>query len=437
MNLRTLSLACTLAVLLPAQNAMPRGRMDPEGGSAPPPASLLLFESKGSRALSDGFAALLRSEALQAFEVPRRHLALGAGPDRALLARHHLAAKPQWVLVDRRRDAVIAGGEGVPDPDGFARSLLQAGFKDRVRELRAYLKVHPQSIEARELLLRLLRPRAERAAQRLMGVSIPSARERLRQADLARALPDASAPDADLAGAKPLDPAEDLEAWGAFAQELDTVFKNGQWRELNGDWVREARPLDAASPTLRLVYQRWQPAVEAALRAAPGSEPFWELWLWMSRARGGAPLRPLLASLQPSPLTPPGEWPPPRAVRALFASARSPEDWRALKEHYLGRWEREPHLLRDAAAGDAPLRNATRDIHNALLDGDWTSTLAPLLECCLRGGEAFHADALFMEALTASRWGELPSKAAALARRCGQPALAARWSALRPPPSSR
>ncbi len=436
MNLRTFCLAWAFAALLPAQNAVLAAHLDRGEVSAPPPATLLVFEAKGSRILSEGFAVLLKSEALQAFEVPSRHLALGAGPDRALLARHHLAAKAQWVLVDRRRDAVVAGGEGVPDPDDFARSLLQAGFKDRVRELRAYLKVHPQSLEARELLLSLLRPRAERAAQRLMGVSIPSARERLRQADLARALPDAAAPDADLAGAKALDPSEDLAAWGA-GQELDTVFKNGQWRELNGDWVREARPWTRRAPpsawSTNAGSPRWKPPCarrrlpETLLGALALDEP---------GPGRGSPAPP--AGLPPAL--------PPHAARGLAAAAGGAGPLRVGAEpRRLA--SPEGALAGPLGAGAPPppgrprRRRAPahrhRDIHHALLDGDWTSTLAPLLECCLRGGEAAHADALFLEALAASRWSELAPKASALARRCGQPALAARWSALRPPATSR
>ncbi len=430
MTVRSLCLALAFPVLLTAQNAMLRAQMERGSGeAATAPASLVALDAEGGRTLAEGLRDLLRSEPLQPYEVPLRALTLGSGADRALVARYHLAAKPQWLLVARRGDTVLARGDAPPSAEDLAASLARAGFRDLGRELRTYLKAFPQSLDAREELLRVLRGRAERAAQRLMGVQVPSVRERLQQADLARALREAAAQEADLSRAKPLDPAQDLEAWGAFAQELDTVFKNGQWRELGGEWLREARPLDEASPTLRVLYQRWQPSVEDALRQAPGAEPYWELWLWMSRARGGLALRPLLASMKPSPLTPPGDWPPLGAVRALFASAKSPEDWHALRDHYQGRWEREPHVLKEA--GEAP-RGAVQEVHRVLLDGDWNTCLGPLLECCLRGGDAFQADALFMEALNGSRWAELPAKASALARRCGQPAVASRWAALRP-----
>ena len=67
-----------------------------------------------------------------------------------------------------------------------------------------------------------------------------------------------------------------------------------------------------------------------------------------------------------------------------------------------------------------------------LFDHDWTLCLEPLLECCLRSGDPGLADTYLMEALNASRWAALGEKGAAVARRCGQSTLAARWLAQRP-----
>ncbi|HJW08428.1 MAG TPA: hypothetical protein VJ483_02270 [Holophagaceae bacterium] len=422
-----LPLAIALSAALGAQTAVMRVLMDRDEVDAP--ALLCIVDAPGSRALSEGFTALLQREELKAFQVPVKVFRLGSGAERDFLARHFLEAKAQWTLIDRKGSKLLAQGETLPSIPAFAQDLEQAGFRDRGKELRAYLKENPRSLEAHDQMLTLLRRRGEATAQRLMGVQVPSRKVGLQGGDLGGYLGALDAPaQADLSQAAPLDPTQDLEAWGAFVQELDTVFRSGQWQELDMAWLREARFLDEASPSLKGLYQRWQPAVEAALQDAPQSEPLWSLWLWMSQARGGRPLRPLLASLRPSPLAPAAEWPPAKVLRALFATAHTPEDWRALEDHFRARWITEPHTLRDAP----PVDGAPDASHAGLLEQDWKANLEPLLEACLRCGDTQRADLLLIEALDASHWTALAAKASAVAGRCGQPRLAVRWAALRP-----
>lgn len=414
--------ALLLSCALGAQTAVLRTLMDRDAASVPPPATLCIVDTQGGHALSDGFAALLQTAGLRVYQVPVRGFTLGSAAGKAFTAEHHLPSASQWLLLDARTDAVLARGAQLPAAAALAQDLEQAGFRDRAKELQAYLKRNPQVIEAREQLLDLLRRRGEVAAQRVMGIEAPSSRDRLERGDLAGALAAGDDPGrGDLSQAKPLDPVQDLEAWSAFAQEFDTAFRSGLWREMDLAWTREGRPLDGASPTLQGLYLRWLPAVEAALREEPGSGPLWSLWIWMSQALGGRPLRPLLDSISPSPLASKSEWPPAPVARQLLATARTPADWRSLREHYQALWEDEPHALRDTPGTDT-----------LLFERDWDQCLGPLLECCLRGSDTSQADALLRGAMAASRWGDLASKGAALATRCGQLSLAARWSALRP-----
>ncbi len=177
--------------------------------------------------------------------------------------------------------------------------------------------------------------------------------------------------------------------------------------------------MDAASPTLQGLYLRWMPTVEDALRQDPSSDPLWRLWGWMSEATGGRRLRPLLASLQPSPLTPRSQWPPETAARLLLASAKTPEDWIALKDHYEAVWEDGSRLLWTKYAKE-----------DLMLTMDWSGCLGPLIECSLRAGAPQRADTLVRSAFAATRWPSLPAKASALAARCGDKTLAARWAAM-------
>lgn len=376
-----------------------------------------MVDARGSQALADGFAALLQAPELRVYGVPLKAAPLD-GPGRGLLSAHGLAVSPQWFLLDARTDAVLARGAALPKAAAFAQVLQQAGFRDRAKELQAYLKGHPESLEAHEQLLRVLRVRGEAAALRFMGAQVASPRQMLERGDLSGAF--APQPLPDLSAAKALDPVQDLEAWSAFTQELDADFRTGRWREMDMAWIGGARRLDGASPTLQGLYLRWMPEVEAALRQEPSSDALWALWSWMSEAAGGRRLGALMASLRPSPLTPPSEWPPEPAARMLLASAKTQEDWTALKAHYEAVWEDGFHPLLQRSAGKSALP----------WESDWSQCLGPLLECCLRAGARERADGLVRSAFDASRWPSLPVKASALAARCGDKALAARWAAL-------
>lgn len=406
--------ACAAPMLVPlsAQNAVLRTLLDRDRGDAPP-ARLVVVDAKGSRALADGFSSLLSSETLRVYAVPVQDLAMGGAETRAALAK-----QPQWFLLEAKSDAVLAGGMTLPSPAALAQILERAGFRDRARELRAYLKRDPDSLEARDQLLSVLRQRGEAAALRFLGVQVESPEERLERGDEAALFEDGSTK-ADLSKAKPLNPVQDLEAWSAFTGELDAAFRGGQWRELDQAWLRGGRPLDEASPTLQGLYLRWMPEVEAALREDPSSESLWALWCWMSQATGGHRLGPLLASLQPSPLTPKGDWPPPRAARLWLETAKTPADWAALKAHYEAVWEEGFHSLRERSVEKSSIP----------WERDWSEALAPLIESCLRSGDAARAESLLRGAMSASAWSGLSARASALAARCGKPALAKRWAA--------
>jgi hypothetical protein len=425
-----LMLFCAFSVQ--GQNAVMQAHVDRNSAALNmTQAELCTFDLKGLSTQAKDFSSVLQSEELKVFELPTRSFIIGVGNEKPLLAKYKLSAKPQWILIDKKRGTLLAQGDQVPNAASFAKVLRDAGFRDWVKELRAYLREFPDAQEARELLIQLVRQRAERTALRYLGLQIQSRRERNNQASLSDLLQgDLQIQKLDLSQAKPLNEVQDLEAWGDFAQELGTVFRSGQWREMHFAWLREGRPLDSASPTLQVLYLRWQPAVEAALRREPSSEAFWDLWLWMNRAQGGKAIRPLLASLAPTPIHAPGQWPPDRVAQSLLTTAQSLEDWRALKDFYQAQWNNEPHVLKEeqSSGGERP----DQEVHVALLEKDWKRTLGPLLESCIQSGDSAGADAYFMEALNGSRWIVLVNKAVSLAKRCGKPAVAQRWASLKP-----
>jgi hypothetical protein len=402
---------------LRGQSAMLRTHLDRQAPLAP--AHLVILEAPGSKGLQTGFRTLLQAQALRGFQVPLEGFDLGTALGREQAAAHRCAPKAQWLLVGAGGQ-VLTKGTDIPTPEVFAQALQEAGFQDRAQALAAYLKQVPESLSAREALIAELRARGERTAQRLLGITVETPRERLERGGMGawrRALNDPAV--ADLRAARTLDPAEDLDAWGPFAQALDEAFRLGVWQEMAFEWTLEGRPLDGASPTLKGLYTRWLPTVEAALPRQPESESLWPLWRWMQAATGGSRLRLLMARLVPCPTSPPDQWPPEPALNALRATARTPDDWRVLHEAYRARWEA------------LPVPEAIPDQPTAL-DPLWDQTLGPLLESALWARDVGTAEADFQEALRKTRWAALPAKAATLAQACGHPALAARWGLARP-----
>ena len=422
-----------LSAVLWAQTAALRVLLDREALEGPAPVSLLVLDPPGQPSLSNGLRTLLQRPELAVLQVPVQSLTLGSAAARDLLARLDVAARPQWLLVSQGQ-VVLGRGATLPTPEALGQELARAGFRDRALELRRYLKIHPASREAQERLIAILRQRAETAAMRLLGLEPASPRDQLQSGDLPGFLQaqDAPPPKVDIPSEHAFTPTQDLEVWSAFTQELDLAFRSGAWRDLDLAFTRDGRPLDGTSPTLQALYRRALPEVEAALRRAPSSEALWDLWIWMDQALGGQDVAALIASLTPPPLAARGDWPPARAMRMLMATARTPQTWRALLAYYEDQWEGSAQMLRRKAPEASPASRPGQATAAALLEQDWNRVLAPLLECCLRCGEANRAEAHLREALDACRWPSLPARAAAVATRCAQPAVARKWAALRP-----
>ncbi|HET8714960.1 MAG TPA: hypothetical protein VFM16_03975 [Holophagaceae bacterium] len=396
MRPRCLALLLAVGPPLAGQGAVARVLMAREWAiQDAPPATLALLPAAGDDGFRAAFAGLLDHPALAALRVPTQVLAPADPEARRLRAQAGLGPGSAWCLVEPGTRRLAGHGTGLPAEPALQQALLAAGFRDRAAELTAYLRRQPDNLEARSLLLKVLWDRGA-----------------------LRALRDRGGP--ETAPAVTPDPVRDLELWSPFTGAFDAAFRDGRWRELDLDWLQDAPAVEARSPTLQGLYIRWLPEVEGALREDPSSEALWALWCRMSGATGGRHLDALLASLAPSPLTAPGDWPPEGAARLLVAAAKTPADWQALETHFAAAWATGSHPLQDRAARGA----------EEALEADWRTSLEPLLTCELHLGATARAEAALRAALEASRWPALPAKAAALAERCGQKALAARWAAL-------
>lgn len=197
-----------------------------------------------------------------------------------------------------------------------------------------FLKAHPQHLEARVRRLVLLREAALRRT-----------------------------------GSTPLGEVADLETWGPFVQDLDTLFRQGHALEADLPFRPEAA--EAQSPLLRFFRDRHRPAVDAALARDPQNLALWRLRAWMGGPRG---VRALLAGLPPPPHT--TRWPAPGARELLVAALREAGAWEDLRRLLLEDWQ---GTLQALATGAPPTE--------AELDLAWRECLGPLLEACQRTGD--------------------------------------------------
>lgn len=324
---------------------------------------------------------------------------------------------PHWGLVDARGNLLLSGSH-LPTPADLADQLRSAGVITRVEQLVAFLAQHPDHLEGR---VALLGARAEVAQRRMLPfVKAPEKRT------------DDEPPQRPVLRA-PLSGEEDARIWGPLAAELERHVLSGAfvrmpWWGVSGLEVGSAR----LSPTMQAMAQKCLPAVEDALREAPGRSETWAWWLGLSSLAGGRPLRPLLDSLVPVPGES-SENVPPRHVLARYVQGAQEEGrWALVKELLLPRWEQERQWTNQVVGIEAngkPMEDG--------LGLSWETLLKPLLQAHLRLGETLAADQLVND-INAWQPGSvsLPRRAAAVATACGFPDLAARWGALKVIPKS-
>lgn len=365
----------------------------------------LVLEDEGA-AWGAGLRAALDEEPVVLLNLPLKVVAGGKKPDAlaaVLRERYGWSKGAHWALVDARGQA-LAEGAAAPTAAGVVRAVEQAGLGSRSQELEAFLRQHPDRVDAR---FALVRESLQVAARRTRKALPPE--------------PPGSDPAQPKAPPRPLDPEQDLKIWAGAAQHLDALLRETAGLPGISNFMLSRdfqRSLLEHSPTMTALLARHRGTQEAALQRNPDDDGAWMLWAAASKVCGGWPLQPLLAGMQPLPGTPPGSWPPEAALRLYLEDAKARSDWTAIREVLEPKWG----ALRDR------LLDGLLEFGNNR--GLWDWILGPLLEAQVAQGDVGAADALLSEAAEASPWPGLPGKARELATRLNRPDLAARWGAL-------
>jgi hypothetical protein len=339
-----------------------------------------------------------------------------------------------WVLITSK--GLQASGTTHLDATGLREALAKAGVQTTRQLLQAFLRTHPDHLEAREKLLRQLRDLAERRTL----VALP--RDSYR-----KPLPDPNArPLLDKREGLPkpgvsLTSEQDLRIWGTYYQELSRAYANGDWLLLNlppgletntfavgGVQRTQIFPLEAASPLMRGLFRRHRPTLLAALRETPADPNLLNHWLWTSLVLE-EPLIPvfdgLKAPAQLGSLGMGGRWPGVDVDRALAAEATSKGDWVRLRNILVARWV-------DGTYG----RRMNRENRFANQDKQqWQELGLPALEACLRSGAPQDADPVLEEISEFKEAATFLAEAVALAQRLGHPDVARAWGGIVPRPS--
>lgn len=329
---------------------------------------------------------------------------------------------PRWVMLGPA--GRVAEGPGLPTVKDVLGAFEAAGCRPRLGVLRDFLLEHPAQLNGVAALLGELKRVGDARTRTSLGNAQPPPGPDRLQLRVGAMVLGADGDDRFVENHALLADAEDEAIWEEYANLLGKRL--GDLLPLS---TRMSQPLASlipdclwASPRLQACAQRLLPEVEAALAARPANAGLWDLWLALNGGGEGRSMAEVLASLTPSPLTPPGAWPPPGIRAALLQDRRGHGDWKAVLELAEPAWKD----VMEAAKGDL---DGARKL-GALSAGVWSDLCEPLLEALVRLNRLADADALVRDWMALSSWRGAATRAQALALDCGEETLLKRWSEL-------
>lgn len=369
-------------------------------------------------------------------DLPTSYYASAAHEMELLLRqKYQTGPRPQWVLFGEGGRVVASGGT-VPEPKVLVQAAEQGGVRSELQLMREFSRRHPDHLEARENLCRMLRVKASQRTLARLGKKAEPLRPADESFDFMKyrkeqdAKEEAKAQEPQDEKPAPLLAAqEDQAIWGELAELMGKAFRSGDWIEVES-WGLTPDETAVHSPLMLEACRGAVPEVERALGRNPSSWNLWRLWLGLTNTFGGKPLRPLLDSLTPLPTLASSAWPPYSVQQAFVKDARKRKDWAGIKDLLLP--QIESARLWEAVQGRTTfLMKMDGKVQEEPETGEyWRSVLEPLVEALIRLGDTGQADELVRERFTKHPWASLPKQAAALALRCNQPNLAAQWGAL-------
>jgi tetratricopeptide (TPR) repeat protein len=299
----------------------------------------------------------------------------------------------RWVAFDDS-NKVITAGVKIPDAKALDSAMEQFGIKSKLKQLRDFVKEHPDHTDARADLLKEVRRRAL--------LTTPK--------------------DVD----KDLDEAVDLRTWGVLAREFDLAM-NLSWIGFNLDFFRpnEDQP-EKYSPLMKVVFRKHIGRVEAVLRELPTNQNLWDIWAWMARTLNDRPVLQFVQSLDPFDFN----CPSPKVAVWLTSTAKAKEDWDSVVQlARLGR-KFEGGTIKETTTWSPSRITISKTSIQFDEDAGFPEKASyyPLLEALLKLGRIEEANDIYDELTRRLRWTFEPRATAEIARSAGFEELTATWS---------
>jgi pentatricopeptide repeat protein len=314
--------------------------------------------------------------------------------------RYALSSSAKWVALDMRNKMILSGTR-VPDAEDFERQLDERKIKSPLSQIRDFLILNPDNLDAKEKLLKEVRRRA------------------------LHRMPQDCAEDLNME--------QDLKTWGMLAAETDRVF-SGSWIGLTLDFFhpKYGQP-EQYSPLMRNAFKKHLPKVEAAIRQDPINDSLWTIWAWLARSSPNYKWNVFFDSIDSFDLPESqnvAKWNTPRSNVYVWVvqDARSRGDWEAVVKYArLARgFTTDPAATEQIAAwnpaGGGPTRISLQGIDGYPL----TSAYAPHIEALLRLGDIEGACKVYDEMVKAGLKGGI-ELAAGIAHSLKMEELAKRW----------
>ena len=338
----------------------------------------------------------------------------------------------RWALL-APPDRMLASGRELPRAQALADALQGAGIASPLQILRDFLREHPDHLEARLDYLQRLRIPAENRTRKALGLSLRRDSERIADGETrARLAPRGLAQQLPPKG-KELSAKDDERIWGTLARELDRVFAQDDWLEMDS-LFRSMRnlPLEAASPLMIAVYQRHRTRILEILRRDPANTTVQATWAWMQVVLR-EPLLPVYRTLPTSAADERPELfgyfggPGQLLLRVLVDEAHEGGDWKAAQPVLA---ELCRSLMETFFSADNAwiYEDPSSDKGKELRTGAWELMAIPYLEACLRTGREGDAGIVLDAAAKAAEAPELLQAAASKARQLGRADLARTWA---------
>ena len=430
--------AILLSVPMPAQSPWVAARVS-HGDSG-----ILVYAGEQSDPLYVGLQELLRADELAEMGIKFFPIQVNQPDYPSWVSELGLAQGALWAFADNTGRVLIRDNK-LPNAVNLRNALVTAGVKSPIRVLRDFLRQYPDHLDARTDLLNRIRETAEARTRRTLQLNTLSPLEAMRlgtngvEAHYRHYSLSGSIDTSPLEG-RQLTLEQDIQIWGPYAQEWQTLFTSDDWRLVSLPWVPHLVPLEACSPTMIQIYRRNLAKFEDRLEEMPSNPGLWLDYGWTLSITKQNSAMALLGRLVPSPNTP---LPPlTYGLGVLISGERAKGNWEFIAETLMSNWPRFHAFIYSELETIEQIKDRLREAEywQPIADGRveviWRDYLNPLIESLIKTNRIAEAEKIIADVAKFHLLRNFQRRAAELALSLDRRDLQAKWLALEIPEKS-